>query len=628
MFSRCKLSLRSLVTSSLVTSSLVAGSLVATCLVSSPLIAQAPMSGQGWPGLEAQVDTVIQDLMATQGLPGMTVALSKDGRMILDKGYGYADFEAGVPMQPDHRSRIGSTSKVITGLALTRLAEIDDPIAFGLLDEPLYGSDGLFPDAENFELLFYRLQGHRRHMPVVGTVIRKTNDWVYTYYADRTYSIGHTSNLGSRQLPQPYEPPAGYGPSDIRGMAASETGLVYTLLGDGSVSVGDFEDLDSVFFIDAGPKGINAIRKPAGQTLTAMVGLAVANSSGLVYSWYEDGTRSVGDFSDLASVEENVDYTVTSGHTPWDIRSMAIAGDDRVYAFYGGDGVTSGTSTNLDRHRPLYSTTVPAEVDSEPWPEWYEKITLRRLLSHTSGLIRDGRVADAAKMFDLPSTLDVGMERVHQHALRALPMSYEPGQGAAYSNHGIGVAGWVLEEVTGMSFIDFVNTILLAPIDLEMGRMWEPGTMDAAPHRTVGGVPVVCACAPSMEFGEWRGGLTSNAGDLVRLMLATDRLPNHPDLMGVDALDESEGSYYLPFTERGLGWGRIGGRLGHTGKLDGGRSAIAKYVDGHRVNGVDVEGITVAIATNIETGAKFAAVVDQLAELAAQVSVDPAYDLH
>ncbi len=74
----------------------------------------------------------------------MTVAVTKEGRLLLSKGYGYAmvDGATKLPMKPDLRSNIGSTTKAcvtgVTGFQLMKLKNIDPKT------EKLYGPKGLF----------------------------------------------------------------------------------------------------------------------------------------------------------------------------------------------------------------------------------------------------------------------------------------------------------------------------------------------------------------------------------------------------------------------------------------------------------------------------------------------------
>jgi len=54
---------------------------------------------------------------------GASVALVKDEKLVFAKGYGYADMEKKVKVEPDHLFRIASVSKLITATAIMKLQE-------------------------------------------------------------------------------------------------------------------------------------------------------------------------------------------------------------------------------------------------------------------------------------------------------------------------------------------------------------------------------------------------------------------------------------------------------------------------------------------------------------------------
>jgi N-acyl-D-amino-acid deacylase len=99
--------------------------------------ATGPITGEAVPEL-AVFDRTMTELMARWTLPGGQLAVSKDGRLVLNRGYGLADVEAGESVQPDALFRIASVSKAITAVAI--LALVDDGMlslddrAFPLLD--------------------------------------------------------------------------------------------------------------------------------------------------------------------------------------------------------------------------------------------------------------------------------------------------------------------------------------------------------------------------------------------------------------------------------------------------------------------------------------------------------------
>ena len=96
-----------------------------------------PESGEAVSELSA-LDGAMRTLMASWALPGAQLAVAKEGRLVLNRGYGLADVETHESVQPDHLFRIASVSKMITTVGILRLVEngrlaLDDAV-FPLLD--------------------------------------------------------------------------------------------------------------------------------------------------------------------------------------------------------------------------------------------------------------------------------------------------------------------------------------------------------------------------------------------------------------------------------------------------------------------------------------------------------------
>nr|WP_281500563.1 serine hydrolase [Kordiimonas marina] len=74
--------------------------------------------------LETFVDGVVRAQLEALDIPGATVSIVKDGKVILEKGYGYARVAEGAHVRPDSTLfRIGSTSKLFTWTAVMQLYE-------------------------------------------------------------------------------------------------------------------------------------------------------------------------------------------------------------------------------------------------------------------------------------------------------------------------------------------------------------------------------------------------------------------------------------------------------------------------------------------------------------------------
>ncbi len=89
--------------------------------------ATAPAPGQGPTDpaeLESFLDDFFAQLMAERHVAGAAIAVVKDGQVFLTKGYGFADVENGVPVDPAETIfRIGSVGKTFTWTAVMQLVE-------------------------------------------------------------------------------------------------------------------------------------------------------------------------------------------------------------------------------------------------------------------------------------------------------------------------------------------------------------------------------------------------------------------------------------------------------------------------------------------------------------------------
>ncbi|MCC6793848.1 MAG: serine hydrolase [Candidatus Hydrogenedentes bacterium] len=74
--------------------------------------------------LEAFMDGVVNTVMYQRRIPGAVVTVVKDGQVLLNKGYGYANAEKKTPIDPERTLfRIASVSKTINATAVMQLVE-------------------------------------------------------------------------------------------------------------------------------------------------------------------------------------------------------------------------------------------------------------------------------------------------------------------------------------------------------------------------------------------------------------------------------------------------------------------------------------------------------------------------
>src|SRR6056297_3537749 len=72
--------------------------------------------------LEAFIDGAINSQLDEHEITGATLSVVKDGKVLLSKGYGYADLEKRKPVDPERTLfRPGSVSKLFTWTAVMQL---------------------------------------------------------------------------------------------------------------------------------------------------------------------------------------------------------------------------------------------------------------------------------------------------------------------------------------------------------------------------------------------------------------------------------------------------------------------------------------------------------------------------
>ena len=89
----------------------------------------------------AKVDEVVRAQMREQKIPGVSLAVIRDGKIIKATGYGLANVELNVPMAPQMVFHSGSLAKAFTATAVMMLVEegkigLDDKISKYLPDAP------------------------------------------------------------------------------------------------------------------------------------------------------------------------------------------------------------------------------------------------------------------------------------------------------------------------------------------------------------------------------------------------------------------------------------------------------------------------------------------------------------
>jgi D-alanyl-D-alanine carboxypeptidase len=109
-------------------------------------------------------------------------------------------------------------------------------------------------------------------------------------------------------------------------------------------------------------------------------------------------------------------------------------------------------------------------------PAW-TNITVRHLLTHTSGL----KNYDGLDGFELRQHLS---QRQFIERLGVEPMEFKPGERWHYCNSGYNLLGYIIENVSGSNYWDFLNERIFLPLRMTHSARRDPWLI--IPHRAAG----------------------------------------------------------------------------------------------------------------------------------------------
>ena len=556
--------------------------------------------------IDATVDALVQEVVVEKTIPGMTIAVTKDGRLVCSKGYGYANWEEETPMLPETRSQIGSTSKVLTTLAMMKLIEDESDVH---LTTRVYGSTGLLNHPDDTEAY---IQGIRRYYPLAAVAIGNNNR-VLAWYTDHTYTIGSRNDLDKYVGPRAFTLPVGKTMPDLIAIArGGPDNHVYSWYHDGSYSIGTPNDLDAygTYGIGDDPKVKVAYKR------NTIVGIAMNPAGDKYFAYYHNGRVSSGTSPDNLKNRWIKDYDVPNDwQRRYDIVGIARGTDDKMVAWYSDNKASKGNTTNLSAHQSLFHFSSRIILDPAYWLKQIESIEIQHLLSHTSGISGSGDPSEGAIKYQFPA-YDKDFNPLpyaygNRYVLSTRSLLFGVGTDSSYSNHGLGLVGHLIETITGDDWYDYMLSNILEPIDasgIVPQGLYVDETLDAYPHRVSDDGTITTKPLESRNHSaSAAGSLKASAVDLTRVMVATDGLCHYPNILAPDTLSQMESR---PFADvapgRAHGWQVTcqnpsdcsdQRRLWHNGVSRGGTSYIAKFQN-FSVDTTVVDGINIALVAN------------------------------
>lgn len=190
-----------------------------------------------------------------------------------------------------------------------------------------------------------------------------------------------------------------------------------------------------------------------------------------------------------------------------------IASNSKLFAAIAIMQLREAGKLNLDdpvaKHLPWFKVK-PAGPDDGP-------ITIEQLLSHSSGLQREAN--DHWSTYDFPTTAEL------QALMPERMAAFAPQTRFKYSNLAFGVAGMVVESITGQRWSDYVQRHILDPLRMAATSVDKRDPLLATPYA----VRRADGTRRLLPFVDSRGmaaatGMTSNVDDLAKFLSAQFRL--------------------------------------------------------------------------------------------------------
>ena len=142
-----------------------------------------------------KMENTIADFLKQYKIKGASVAVTKDGRLVYAKGFGYADEENDERVEPRHVFRIASVSKLITAVAVMHLVE-EGRIG---LDSKVFGNDGIMNDS-----IYLSYRDQRVEDISIAHLLMHKAGWS-RYYGDPVFMPHVVSRRMDTELPVKHE---------------------------------------------------------------------------------------------------------------------------------------------------------------------------------------------------------------------------------------------------------------------------------------------------------------------------------------------------------------------------------------------------------------------------------------
>ena len=300
---------------------------------------------------------------------------------------------------------------------------------------------------------------------------------------------------------------------------------------------------------------------------------------------YMKATETVDGFSGSVLIARNGQPIVNKGYGMANIELNVPNKAETVFRLGSVTKQFTGMAITMLQEKGKLSVNDPLCKFIENCPAIWQPITIKHLLTHTSGLFNYTAFPDFAKTTVLPINSPQMIA-----LLKDKPLDFPVGEKYSYSNSGYFFLGTIIEKVSGKTYADFLQENIFTPLNMKNTGYDDPLRIinNRAAGYTKQGGKFLNAAYMDMSVPFAAGAMYSNTGDL----LLWDQALYTEKLVSKKSLDEM----FTPNKNGyGYGWG-IGNRFGkqtisHGGAIFGFSTEISRF---------PTENLTFVVLSNVQ----------------------------
>jgi CubicO group peptidase (beta-lactamase class C family) len=298
----------------------------------------------------------------------------------------------------------------------------------------------------------------------------------------------------------------------------------------------------------------------------------------LLLDYYQD-SRFNGTV--LVAFNDEIRYHRSFGYS--DIENGTELSESSVYCLASVSKIFTGTAIMLLEQDGILSINDAVTRYLKSLPEFYSQVTIRHLLSHTSGIREMNQ--------DWKSQIGMSNTDVYNYVKNQESLQFNPGSKYSYSNTGFNLLAILIDSLSGTSFREYLESRIFQYCNMKTSFI-RPGKNSGVPYEVVKSyVNGQQADWPLYTYGP--GGVYCSALDLYKWdksFFSGDVLGQDKMSLVLDRVENSGGGV----NNYGLGWGVFasGGltSVGHTGGMFGFRTLYERILE---------KDITIIVLTNI-----------------------------